>query len=195
MSRHGFRSQPALQRSRETPSLSLLGLGGLIALGLGFGALLTTLQERPAPGVQTYGASGLAPAAAGPAPAAIAPAPSPSAAAPPPQSPPQSAPAAAAPPAARPPARAHPPRARTPHARPAAAAPSPQQAWEQQRAAYERALAAYDASEKAEGYRWAQENRIRLDRYCRAAERRTPAFLQGCLGYVRGEPAKGGRAE
>jgi len=193
MSRHGFRSQPALQRSRETPSLSLLGLGGLIALGLGFGALLTTLQERPAPGVQTYGASGLAPAAAGSAPAATASAPSPSPAAPPPQSAPAPA---AAPPAVRPPARAHPPRAaRTPHAKPAAAAPSPQQAWEQQRAAYERALAAYDANEKAEGYRWAQENRIRLDRYCRAAERRTPAFLQGCLGYVRGEPAKGGRAE
>jgi hypothetical protein len=72
-----------------------------------------------------------------------------------------------------------------------ALAPSPQQAWEQQRLAYERALAAYDANEKAEGYRWAQQSHIRLERYCRAAERRTPAFLRGCLAAVRAEPPPG----
>lgn len=63
--------------------------------------------------------------------------------------------------------------------------PTPQQAWEQQREDYERAVAKYDAGERAEGYRWAQQNRIRLQRYCRAAAGRTPAFLQGCLNYVR----------
>ncbi|HKR88742.1 MAG TPA: hypothetical protein VJS38_11270, partial [Phenylobacterium sp.] len=91
-----------------------------------------------------------------------------------------------------PPAPAHAPRAARPaHAPPAVVTPSPQQAWEQQRQAYERAVAVYDANEKAEGYRWAQANHIRLARYCRAAERRTPAFLQGCLGYARGEAPTG----
>ncbi|CAN7241396.1 hypothetical protein LJR219_000962 [Phenylobacterium sp. LjRoot219] len=59
----------------------------------------------------------------------------------------------------------------------------------QQRQDYARAVETYDANERAEGYRWAQQNRIRLNRYCRAAEGRTPAFLQGCLNYVRQEPS------
>lgn len=183
MSRHGFRSQPALQRSRGMPSLSLFGLGGVLALGLGFGALVTALQERPVPAVQTYGP----PAPAEPA-AVSPPAPSPSG--PQLQSPPQPAPLAVRL-EVKPLVRAHAPRAVRPAHVKTVLAPSPQEAWEQQRQAYERALAAYDANEKAEGYRWAEHSRIRLERYCRAAERRTPAFLQGCLAYVRTEPPPG----
>lgn len=184
MSRHGFRSQPTLQRSRGMPSFSLFGLGGLAALALGFGAVVTALQERPVRDVETYGAAALAPAPALPAPT--------SPAAPPSVAIPQPQPVLAmTKPLAKPPGRTHAPHAgRVPHAQPAVA-PAPQEAWEQQRQAYERAVAAYDANETAEGYRWAQQNRIRVERYCRAAERRTPAFLQGCLGYARGERPPG----
>jgi hypothetical protein len=161
-------------------SLSLFGLGGLAALGVGFGALVTSLQEHPAPSVQTYGAAALAPATAPSAP--VSPTPPPSIVTFQPQPI-----LATTKPATKPPAKTHTVRAaKAPHAQPAVEL-SPQQAWEQKRLAYERALAAYDANESAEGYRWAQLNHVRLERYCRVAERRTPAFVQGCLGYTRGE--------
>lgn len=182
MSRHAFRSQPALQRSSGMPSLSLFGLGGLAALGLAVGALVTVLQERRAPEVQTYNAAALAPTA--PPAAAPAPAPPPEVATSPP--PPM---VAVAKPATRTAARPHAVRiAKAPQSQPATT-PSPQAAWEEQRQDYEHAVAAYNANESAEGYRWAQQNHIRRDRYCRVAERRTQAFVQGCLSYARGEPA------
>lgn len=192
MSRHSFRSQPTLQRSGGwRPSSGLLALGGLAAVSLLFGAVVSHIQENPVAVGQTYGVAGLdaAPAqVAAPAPAA------PAAEAAPPllTVPPPQLTQASAPVAARTPAKARAVRAAKPVAE-AVKAPSPQQAWEQQRQDYERAVEAYDASERKEGYRWAQANRIRLNRYCRAAEGRTPAFLQGCLSYVRAEG--GGAAE
>lgn len=179
MSRHAFRSQPALQRSRGTPSWSLFGLGGLAALGLGFGAAVTALQEHPAPPVQTYGAPSSASAMAASAPTAPTPPPSVATARPQPV-------LATTRALAKPPVTPRAPRAAKPRpqARPALAL-SPQEAWERQRQAYERAVAAYDANESTEGYGWAQQNRIQVERYCRVAERRTAAFLQGCLSYVR----------
>jgi hypothetical protein len=60
---------------------------------------------------------------------------------------------------------------------------SPREQWERQQVDYEIARAAYDANERKEGYRWAQENNIRLQRYCRVAAQRTAAFVDGCLSY------------
>lgn len=193
MSRRSFRSQPSLQRSGGwRPSSALLSLAGLAVMGLSFGAMVSHLQQDTALGGQTYGGSALeetAPApAAPPAPAdAALQAAAPVLAVPPPQ-----LVAASAPVAAKTATKARAARAKPARAQPAAE-PTPQQSWEQQRQDYERAVEAYDASERKEGYRWAQANRIRLNRYCRAAERRTPAFLQGCLSYVRSEG--GGGAE
>jgi hypothetical protein len=74
--------------------------------------------------------------------------------------------------------------ARAAHSEPAPSI-TPQQAWEQQQVDYERARAAYDAGERTAGYRWAQQNNIRLQRYCRVAAERTPAFVEGCMNYLR----------
>ncbi|CAN7241166.1 hypothetical protein LJR219_000958 [Phenylobacterium sp. LjRoot219] len=191
MSRHSFRSQPTLRRSGGwRPPSSLLGLAGLVALGLSFGAIVSHIQESPITSGQAYGVadSDLGGAAARVEAEAQA-----AAAAPPllvlpaPQLIQASAPVAAKTPKPRAPRAAKPPRTE------AAAAPTPQQAWEQQRQDYERAVETYEANERAEGRRWAQANRIRLARYCRAAAGRTPAFLQGCLSHARAEG--GGAAE
>src|SRR6185437_6519357 len=68
---------------------------------------------------------------------------------------------------------------------------SPQEQWEQQRHDYEIARAAYDTNERSEGFRWAQQNKIRLPRYCRAAEQRDPAFVEGCMGYLNRAQSRG----
>ena len=182
MSRRSFRSQPTLQRTGGwRPSSAFLGLGGLIVLGLAFGAAMSVLQERPLSG-DVYGAGALAPAE--PPPAAEAPQPAPPLR------------LADLPPvtvavAARPPARPHKLRPAEPPAAQLASAPAQEDSWEQQRRDYEHAVALYEANERAEGFRWAQANRIRTQRYCRAGEQRTAAFLQGCLSFVRKEPAGG----
>jgi hypothetical protein len=62
---------------------------------------------------------------------------------------------------------------------------TPQEQWERQRLDYEHARHAYDASERVAGYRWAQQNKINVQRYCGAAEQRTAAFMEGCMNYVR----------
>lgn len=59
--------------------------------------------------------------------------------------------------------------------------------WEQQQQEYLLARDAYDASERAEGFRWAQQYKVRTRRYCRELERqRTAAFMEGCLNYAAG---------
>jgi len=55
---------------------------------------------------------------------------------------------------------------------------------ERQQRDYEAAVARYAQSEHAEGYRWAKANQVRVARYCRAAAKRTEAFMQGCLAFV-----------
>jgi hypothetical protein len=55
---------------------------------------------------------------------------------------------------------------------------------ERQQRDYEVAKSKYDASEREEGYRWAQSNRVRVARYCRTTARRTDAFMEGCLAFV-----------
>lgn len=67
---------------------------------------------------------------------------------------------------------------------------TPQEDWERQRRDYDRARAAYDANEQAEGFQWARRNGIKLARHCRAAQERTPAFMQGCMNYLRTVEAK-----
>jgi hypothetical protein len=161
-------------------SSTIIGLILLAAIGMGVGALLREFAGEPAPeAAMTYpgqsmdAATTLAPAS--PAPAA-------------PQTPPLDA---------TPEPRAAPSMvkvksttpARTPRKAQAQPAPAPgpaapQETWEQQRQDYERARAAYDASERSAGLRWAQENKIRTARYCRAAAQRTPAFLEGCMSYL-----------
>lgn len=190
MSRRSFRSQPSLQRSGGwRPPSGLLTIGGLVVMGLSFGAIVSHLQQNPLTDGQSYGVTAQDEAqarSAGAAPLAAAEAAPPLVTVAPPQLTQVSAPVAARTPAKPRPRAAKPARAE------AAAQPTPQQAWEQQRQDYERAVEAYDAQERSEGRRWAQANRIRLARYCRAAEHRTPAFLQGCLSHVR---AEGGTAE
>jgi hypothetical protein len=64
---------------------------------------------------------------------------------------------------------------------------APQPKWEQQQQEYELARTAYDASERAEGFRWAQQYKVRMRRYCRDLEKqRTAAFMEGCLQYAAG---------
>lgn len=190
MTRHSFRSQPTLQRSGGwRPSSALLGLGGLVVVGLAFGAVMSALQERPLSG-ELYGAGSLGPPAAEHAraePAVETPL-----AAPPPLL--AALPPVAAPVLPRPAAKPHPARAAKPAGAQLASAAAPQESWEQQRRDYEHAVELYNANERAEGRRWAQANHIRTERYCRAGEQRTPAFLQGCLSFVRKEPAGGAEA-
>jgi hypothetical protein len=75
----------------------------------------------------------------------------------------------------------------------AVAAPAPAQASpEQQQADYQRARAAYDADERTAGYRWAQQNNIRIRSYCHIAAQRTPAFQEGCMNYLRPKRGRAG---
>ena len=179
MSRHRFRSQPTLQRSGGRWSSAVIGITLLALIAIGMGALIGEL---------TRGAD-LAPA--GRYPAGPIDEPATFAAAPPA---PQAQPAPAAPRANVLEARsvsggvltksARQPRKSRPQTFPAAGTASPQEGWEQQRQEYERARAAYDADERSAGYQWAQQNRIRIVRYCQVASQRTPAFVEGCLNYL-----------
>jgi hypothetical protein len=191
MSRRHFRSQPALQRSGGGHvSSAIFGLVLLAAIGMGVGALIREFADEPAPeAAMTYPGQSMDAAAT------LAPAPTPSQTGPAaPQAPPLEA--TPEPPAAPPmvkvkstaPAKAS--RMARPQPVPAPGPAAPQVTWEQQRQDYERARAAYDASERTAGRRWAQENKIRTARYCRTAAQRTPAFLEGCMSYL--APARSG---
>jgi len=71
------------------------------------------------------------------------------------------------------------------HAEPQAAPVDAQAQWDKQQNEYQLARTAYDANERAEGYRWARQNKVRTPRYCRALEQqRNTAFMQGCLNYA-----------
>lgn len=61
---------------------------------------------------------------------------------------------------------------------------------ERQQKDYEAAVARYDTAERAEGYRWAQANRVRAARYCKTTARRTEAFMEGCLSYLASPAAR-----
>jgi hypothetical protein len=188
MSRHRFRSQPALQRSGGHGPPAIIGLGLLAAAGLAGGALIGNLVHTP--GVAPDAAWGVGPtdqpaavAAAEPKPVpAVPPAAPPAvavAAAPAPQAAPAELVRAKAAAPARRPRLAKPVRVAT--AEPAKAPADPAQ----QQADYARARAAYDADERMAGFRWAQQNNIRIRSYCRIAAQRTPAFVEGCMNYLR----------
>jgi hypothetical protein len=200
MARHRFRSQPSLQRSGApaVPAAAALALIAVVGVGGGafVGRMLLNLPagapaaetasrlERMATAAVAHAPPGVG-AAAAPPPVVIADLPPPVlAAAAPARSPPRTLRKAKTP--ARPVAATH------AAASPAAAQPTPQQRWEQQRIDYEVARAAYDANERQEGFRWAQRNNIRFQRYCRAAEQ-PAAFVEGCMNYLR--PARSNTAE
>jgi hypothetical protein len=75
-------------------------------------------------------------------------------------------------------------RAAGPAALPALKPLSPQEQWERQKIDYEIARAAYDQNERSAGYRWAEQNNIKVQRYCRLAAQRTSAFAEGCTSYL-----------
>jgi len=179
MARRQFRSQPTLQRSGGRTPVALVSLCLIAGAGLGLGAVVGTISTTPSAGRADH----LAVAALdSPATAAAAR----------PRAPPPAASAAPTPgvatlqrvaavAAAHAPARkARPVAARPAHKDEAAGEDkplSPQEQWARQRHDYDIARAAYDASERNEGFRWAQQNRIRSPRYCRVAERRDLAFV------------------
>jgi hypothetical protein len=179
MSRHRFRSQPALQRSggRYPP---LAGLALLAFIGVGSGAILNQLARQPVSppvSIQHLGVLDEPAVSAAPSPSPPTPEAAPAT--------PVAAPASLAPvvktTSLAPAKRSRPAR----HAALAQPQPqAPQQTWEQQRDDYERARATYDDHERAAGFRWAQENKIKVARYCRVAAQRTPAFAEGCTSYV-----------
>lgn len=180
-----FRSQPTLQRSRgpAAPAVVALSLIGLVGVGGGalVGRFLANLPEAR-PIAQRAAPSDRA-ALAPPEPAA-APAETPSAQA-------AAAPveaAARAPPVKTVKARTLARATHAPHASgfPTARPQTPREQWEQQRIDYEIARAAYDANERQEGYRWAQQNKVRLARYCHAAAQ-PDAFVEGCMTFLRPE--------
>jgi hypothetical protein len=190
MARHRFRSQPTLQRSGSRAPSAILAACTVAGIAMGAGALVgiipRALGPEPAPLPVFRPLDAPAPhavAAATPAPqaalaeAAIIPA------------------RAAATPAVR--ARARPAPRAAHGAQPpkyAVAEPPAEARRRQAQLDYERARAAYDASERKEGYRWAQQNRIRILRYCHAAAQRTAPFMEGCLSYVRSAGPDGARA-
>jgi hypothetical protein len=68
----------------------------------------------------------------------------------------------------------------------------PEPRYERRQEQYKLAKDAYDANERAEGYRWAQQYRVRARRYCRDLERqRTAAFMEGCLEHAAGTKPRG----
>ena len=184
MARHRFRSQPALQRSGGRASTTLLGFCLVVSAAAAVGALVSSAirgldgwADPPAPAARTSPATPRAQALrTQPAPVA-----------------PQLAEETLAPPATAalesakvnaPKTGARTSRAAKPSAPPTPIVVDPQEAWAQQHD-YEVARDAYDASERAEGYRWARENRVRTPRYCRALEQqRNTAFMEGCLSYA-----------
>jgi hypothetical protein len=166
----------------------------LAAVGVAGGALIGNLARGPAPatdGTWNTGPIDQPAAVASTPPVAAAPA---ARAAPPPLA--AATPAQAAAPA--PLVRAHavvPPKRLRPvrPAHVAVAAPAPAQVSpEQQQADYERARAAYDADERTAGFRWAQQNNIRIRSYCHIAAQRTPAFQEGCMNYLRPKHGRAG---
>jgi hypothetical protein len=193
MSRHRFRSQPALERSGGRTPSPILGLCLAAGIALGAGALVTTLYRSLAPDEPRSVTQADEPTRLGfmqPAPPmeppAVARPPASAPAAPEPQaSPTPSARVKAGPAPARGPHRAKPPTYL------ALQTPTPQQQWERQRLDYERARDVYDANERQAGYRWAQDNKIKVQRFCRAAQQRTPAFMEGCMSYLRTSETKG----
>lgn len=196
MSSHRFRSQPALQRSGGHGPPAVVGIGLLAAAGVAAGALIGFQMQVPSspagpggswgglPVDQAAPAAALARLAAAPPPV-VAPTPAPITAA-----------AATAPPhgllKAKALAAVKPPRAVKP-ARVVAMAEPPAETYEDQQRDYQKARAAYDADERTAGFRWAQQNNIRLQRYCRVASQRTPAFVEGCMSYLR--PHRGDTAD
>jgi hypothetical protein len=188
MARHRYRSQPALQRSSGRTGSAILGLGLLAAIALGAGVLVSTLVRGLAPGSDKIQA-----VAPRDAPARLAaPVDTPAADLPPVAPPAATVQAAPEPQAPAPPVvRLKAPRparvARTanPPNYPVFKPMTTQEQWEQQRLDYERARDAYDANERKEGYRWAQQNKIRVQRYCASAQQRSAAFVEGCTSYLR----------
>ena len=192
MSRHRFRSQPALERSGGRTPSTILGLCLAAGIALGAGALVTTLYRSLAPDAPPAVAQVDEPTRLGfmqPAPPmelpAVAPPPASAPAAPEPQATPAPSARVKAPPPVRPFHKAKPPSYL------ALNSPTPQQQWERQRLDYERARNVYDANERQAGYRWAQDNKIKVQRFCRAAQQRTPAFMEGCMSYLRTSETKG----
>lgn len=192
MARHRFRSQPALERSGGRTPSAIVGLCLVAGIALGAGALVTTLYRSLAPDEPQAVAQVDEPARLGfarPAPPAeppsVASPPAAVQAAPEPQASPTPSARAKAAPSVRTPHRAKPPSYL------ALKPPTPQQQWERQRLDYERARDVYDANERQAGYRWAQDNKIKVQRFCRAAQQRTPAFMEGCMNYLRPSETKG----
>lgn len=185
MARHRFRSQPALQRSGGPASTTLLGFCLVVSGAAVVGALVSLAirgldgwADTPAP------AAGASP----PAPRAQTLRTEPAPVAPQLAGETLDAPAAEA---ALQTAKVNTPRkpARTARAaklptRPAPIVVDPQEALAQQHE-YKAARDAYDANERAAGYRWARQYKVRTPRYCRALEQqRNAAFMEGCLSYA-----------
>jgi hypothetical protein len=191
MPRNRFRSQPTLQRSGSRPSIWPWALGVVaIAAGGVVGVELGRFTPAP-PAVAPKVAAAPVPAesmAMNDAPAVVSDSPAPQA----PQAP-QAALSASRP---EPQTLRAPPRRKTPPAveaaTPVAAAQTPP-TYEQRREAFQLALARYDQSERAAGYKWAKENRVARSRYCRD-ESRTSAFMAGCLDYLHKAPPSMGDA-
>jgi hypothetical protein len=181
MSRHRFRSQPTLARSSASATSAVIGVGLLVGIGVGAGAWLGTALKGASPDSQHI-------YAAGPLdrPAVV------SVAAAPPPAPPAVQHAASEAPAALPQvvlAKTRPPmrriaRAPSPVVLPVLKPLSPQEQWERKKTDYEIARAAYDENERSAGYRWAEQNNIKVPRYCRLAVQRTSAFAEGCISYL-----------
>jgi len=183
MPRNRFRSQPALQRSGGRIPTAPLGLGLAAAIAVAAVALFRGLAPSPEQVQAVTPVDEPASFAAEPAPPAeLRPA------APQPATLRASPELQAAPPPivsvkARGPVQAS-QKAKPPNY-PLLQAATPKDQWERQQRDYDRARDVYDARERAEGYRWAQQNKIKVQRYCRAAQQRTAAFMQGCMNYLR----------
>jgi hypothetical protein len=190
MSRHSFRSQPTLQRSGGGGPPAIVALGLLALVGVGGGVVLGKLVQGSAPALEvSYPAHPVDE----PATSATSPPPTPQAqvrtGAPvmQPSPEPRVAPAVARIKANAPVSSLRKPKA----TRHADVAPPPEESWAQQQQDYERARAAYDANERTAGYRWAQQNNIRFERYCRIAAQRTSAFVEGCMSFLHPGPSGG----
>lgn len=186
MARSRFRSQPTLRRSGERASTTLLGFCLVVVTAAGAGALVSMAIRgvddwANAPPARIERLARGAPAAPSPPPIQAAP------------TAPQVAEAVGpAPELTQKPTKV---RSGTPRTSKSpqplkpllAELGGPQERWERQQQAYEVARVAYDANERAEGFRWAQRNKVRTRRYCQALEQqRTSAFMQGCLAYAAG---------
>jgi hypothetical protein len=187
MARHRFRSQPSLQRSSGPTVPAVAALSLIAAIGVGGGVLVGRfLETLPAAPVSAHNA-GPADRVATSAPAVSAqtldaPAAAPQTAAV--EAPTE--PAAPAPPVVKIKTKPSTRAARPAHVAslPTVRQPTAQEQWEQQRIDYEIARSAYDASERQEGFRWAQRNNVRVPRYCRAAAQ-PASFVEGCMSYLR----------